>query len=180
MAEANFSTQRPKSTSNNVAFDSRKLNSIAEDFRHVTFSSRTFRGCTETNHPLCPYQELNPFQYHAKPVPENWPHLGSHEPYPLYPMYFQVPSRYYSLGEEQVYATFPWSGCDGVYEIKSNIDGESVGDTWTGPQKRFRRVKREEALVQACSYIYNAEMTRPDRFFSWEEKPVKVDSSTSG
>jgi hypothetical protein len=124
-------------------------------------------------------RELNAFQYHAKPVPYNQPH---YEPYPLYPLYFQVPSRQYSLGEEQVFATFPLAGCECMFEIKSNKDGRSIGDKWSSWGDRWKprlRADKEKTLVNACSYIYNTEMTRPDRFFSWEEKPVEVESSKS-
>ena len=178
-AEANFSPQSPKSTSNNVPSDSWTLKSMGEESRHVTFGS-TSRSCTEINHPLCPYRELNAFQYHAKPVPYTQSH---YEPYPLYPVYFQVPSRQYSLSEEQVFATFPLAGCECMFEIKSNKDGRSIGDkwiSWGNRRKPHLRVDRERTLFKACSYIYNTEMNRPDRFFSWEEKSVEVDCSTSG
>jgi hypothetical protein len=175
-AEANLSPQSPKLTSNNVLNDSWTLKSMGEESRHVTFGS-TSRSCTEINHPLCPYRELNAFQNHAKPVPDNQSH---NEPYPLYPVYFHEPSRQYSLSEEQVFATFPLAGCECLFEIKSNKDGGSIGDKWISWGKRWKPrlgADREKTLVKACSYIYNTEMTRPDRFFSWEEKPVEVESS---
>jgi hypothetical protein len=175
-AEKNFSPQSPESTSNNVPFDSGALKSIGEESTHVTFGS-TFSSCTEISHPLCPYRELDAFQYHAKPVPYDQPY---HEPYPLYPVYFQAPSRQYSLSEEKVYATFPLAGDEGTFEIKNNKDGSSIGDkwiSWGNRRKPYLRADREDTLFKACSYIYNTEMTRPDRFFSWEEKPVEVESS---
>jgi hypothetical protein len=67
-----------------------------------------------------------------------------------------------------------------MFEIKSNKEGRSIGDKWISlghRRKPHLRADRERTLFKACSVIYNTEMTRPDRFFSWEEKPVEVESS---
>jgi hypothetical protein len=171
-AEDNFSPHSKKSTSIKGPIDLRTLKSIG-----IFPFGYTTKSCTEINHPLCPYRELKPFGYHTKPVPYDQPY---YEPYPLYPVYFQAPSRQYPLAEEKVYATFPLAGDEGTFEIKSNKDGSSIGDNWIDWGKRRKphlNLDKERTLFKACSYIYNTEMTRPDRFFSWEEKMVKVESS---
>jgi hypothetical protein len=94
-------------------------------------------------------------------------------------VYFEPPSRRYPLAEEKVYATFPLAGDEGTFEIKSNKDGGSIGDKWIDwgkLRKPHLNLDKQSKLFKACSYIYNAEMARPDRFFSWEEKPVEVES----